>query len=66
MSCDPVVKEREESITERELGIKRVHTIGLYHHAQICACVCGGGNELGTKWIAVSGVVCGVNYHNFL
>ncbi len=45
MSCDPVVKEREKSITERELGIKRVHTIGLYHHAQICACVCGGGNE---------------------
>ncbi len=29
-------------------------------------CVEGGMNELGTKWIAVSGVVCGVNYHNFL
>ncbi len=43
MSCDPVVQEREESITERELGIKRVHTIGLYHHAQIWLCVWKGG-----------------------
>ncbi len=29
-------------------------------------CVEGGMNELGTKWIAVSGVVCGINYHNLL